>query len=83
MTTDNTITIDVEDLTIEEIEIVEDVTGRAFDEAFQPGAPKGRLMRALAYVSERRTNPSITLEEVGKRRLVLEDTANPTEAAAP
>ena len=64
-----TVEIDLDDLTIEEVEIFEEITGIPIDELGGAGKPKGKMLRALAYLSKRRTDPSITLEEVGRLRL--------------
>lgn len=62
---------DLDSLTVEEVEILEEVTGVSMDEAFAPGRPKGRALRALAYISGRRADPEFTLEDAGKVRLAL------------
>jgi len=68
----DSLTVDLDDLTIEEVEQVEDITGVPIDElAQQSGRPKGRMLRALAFVVLRRDDPSVTLEDVGKLRLKL------------
>jgi hypothetical protein len=70
-------TFDLDSLTIEEIEFVEDYTGYAIDEIQQPGVKKGKLLRAFAYVQERRTNPSFSLEDAGKLNVSGEQKHNP------
>lgn len=65
------LSIDVEDLTIEEVEIIEEITDAAIDSLFAPGAKKGKTLRALAFVAARREDPNVTIEEVGSRRLDL------------
>lgn len=75
--------IDLEDLTVGEIEIIEDVIGGPIDRAFLEGAPKGKALRALGYVVRRRTNPEFTLEDAGNLKIRLAETpeADPTSAA--
>lgn len=62
-----TVNVDIDSLTLGEIEIVEEITGLGIDEIAEtlgkPG-PKAKLLVALAFVSERRTNPAVTLDEV-------------------
>jgi hypothetical protein len=73
------LTIDLNDLTIEEIEIIEDIVDAPFDALSKPGAKKGRFLRALAYVSRRRTDPDFTLEDAGRLKVSLaEDSADPS-----
>ncbi len=80
---DSVLSIDVSTLTIEEVEIIEDTVDMPFDEAFKPGHKKARLMRALAYIAQRRTNPNVTLEEVGALRIAVTKTEeSPTNASA-
>lgn len=78
--------IDVNSLTLGEIEVIEEKTGRSIDEAFKSGAPRARLLRAIAFVVRRRTDPSfrwedtesLTLSDVG---LTSED-VDPIDASA-
>ena len=73
------LTVDINDLTVEEVEIVEEVTGVAIDRAFDKDRPKGKLLRALAYISRRRTDPTFTLEDAGKLRVTAaSDDPDPT-----
>lgn len=79
MSKSDALTIDLEDLTIEEVEVLEEITDTALDELFAPGAKKGRVLRALAYIAARRDNPNVTLEEVGSKRLVIQDDAEDSD----
>ena len=58
--------MNLDDLTIEEVEIIEDILDAPFETAFTAGAKRGKAMRALAFVTMRRSNPDVTLEEAGK-----------------
>ncbi len=60
------ISIDLQSLTIAEVEEFEDMTGLPFDEAFGPGKPKAKPMRALVVISRRRTDPGFTWEQAGE-----------------
>lgn len=72
--------INLDDLTIAEIETMEDVIGGPIDEAFKEGRPRGKALRALGYVIKRRTNPEFTLEDAGNLHIRMNDT-DPTTAA--
>lgn len=71
------ITFDISSLTIEEIELVEDITDTPIDELGNKGVKKGKLLRAIAYIEGRRANPDFTLEDASK---VMVD---PKRAAVP
>lgn len=58
--------IDPDDLTIDEMELAEDVTGVSFDEILSGKARTSKVLRAFALIHARRTNPAATLEQVGK-----------------
>lgn len=77
------ISIDLESLTISEIEQIEDIIDGAIDEAMQPGQRKGKVLRAIGYIIKRRENPNFTLEDAGGLVLKLDDDpADPTNASA-
>lgn len=61
--------VDYNDLTLGEIETLEELTGKSLDEIADAGMPKGRLMRALVYVITKRTNPAYTFEDTSKLTL--------------
>jgi hypothetical protein len=69
------------DLTIEEIEMVEDIIDAPIDELSSKGMKKGKVLRALAYINARRTNPEFTLEEAGKFRVRGDDSPFPNGGA--
>jgi len=66
-------TFDLDSLTIEEIEEVEDLTDLAIDELGKPGVKKGKVLRAFAYIQNRRINPNFTLEDAGKLQVSNEE----------
>lgn len=79
MTTANELVFDLEDLTIGEIEEVEDLLDSPISEAFGEGKRQGKALRAIAYVVNRRTNPDFTWEDAGALKLNLKsDGADPT-----
>lgn len=70
------IDVDIDSMTLGEMELVEELTGLGLDEIgtvmAKPG-PKVRVLAALAYVVKRRTDPDITLEQVKGMRIQLAD----------
>ena len=58
--------INFENMTLGEIEEIENLIGRSIDEAFADGKPKGRTLRVLYYVAMRRENPSYKFEDTEK-----------------
>lgn len=75
--------LNLNSLTIDEIEVIEDITGTSIDSILAPGAKRGKTLKALAYVARRRDDPSFTLEQAGALRFKLEaDPPDPTSAAA-
>jgi hypothetical protein len=78
------ISVKVDDLTIEQIETIEDVLDLPIDEVFKEKR-RGRTMRAIAYAVKRSEDPTFSWEAAG--RLVLDvsggdDEERPTEASA-
>ena len=70
------IDVDIDAMTLGEMELVEELTGLGLDEIgvvmTKPG-PKTKVLIALAYVVKRRTSPDITLEQVKSMRVALAD----------
>lgn len=56
---------DVQTITIEEIEILEEVTGTAF-ENFDWNSKSRVWLRALAYIAGRRQDASFTMDDAGR-----------------
>ena len=65
------LTVDLDELTIAEIETVEEITGIPIDRLGDANSPKGKMLRALALVKLRRTDPTVTAEQVGEMRIRL------------
>jgi hypothetical protein len=57
---------DFESLTLEEVEILENITGDSIDQAFGNGKPKGKVLKAFIWVVLKRDNPKFTIEEASK-----------------
>jgi hypothetical protein len=60
---------DFESLTLEEVEIIENLTNESIDEAFSNGKPKGKVLKAFIWVVMKRENPKFTIEEASKYTL--------------
>tara|TARA_Y100001963_G_scaffold130593_1_gene187042 strand:- start:1288 stop:1539 length:252 start_codon:yes stop_codon:yes gene_type:complete len=58
--------VDIEALKIREIEELEEISGMSVDNLEADDAPKGKLLRALAYIVKKRENPDFTLEDAGE-----------------
>jgi hypothetical protein len=61
--------VDYSDLTLGEIETIEELTGKTLDDIIEVKTPRGRLMRALVFVITKRSNPGYTFEETAKLTL--------------
>jgi len=68
----NEVEYDLDDLTLDEIEEIENQAGGVPFSEVNYGAAKG--MKAFAYVLMRRSDPDITMEEVGKVKIVAFNT---------
>lgn len=78
-----TLNLNLDSLTIDEMETMEEITGAPFDEAFGAGKPKAKVLRALAFIIKRREDPDFTLEDAGKLAIRLDaDPVPPTVASA-
>lgn len=58
--------IKFDELTLDEIEEMEQLLGKSIEDAFSDGNPKGRALKVLIYVSSKRENPKFTMEDAGK-----------------
>lgn len=58
--------IKFDELTLDEIEEMEQLLGTGIDEAFSDGKPKGRALKVLIYVASKRENPNFKFEDAGK-----------------
>jgi hypothetical protein len=79
----------INSLTVGELELLEERTGRSINQMWVDDAPKGTLMRTLAFISMKRKDPTATWEQTADMRVRLEQddeeaggaAANPTAAA--
>ena len=67
--TEDTLNLDLNDLTIAEISEIEELLNLPFDAMSDPSRPKGRLLQAMAYVSKKRLDPNFTFEMAGALKL--------------
>lgn len=60
---------DFESLTLEEVELIENLTNSSIDEAFTNGKPKGKALSAFVWVVLKRENPNYKMEDAKKLSL--------------
>jgi hypothetical protein len=63
------VTVAIDGLTLDEIELVENLAGRPIETVMNEDAPKGRTLKALVFVIQKRTNPEVKFEDVGRMSL--------------
>ena len=77
--TNDVFTIDINDLTIAEVVLIEEMTGLPLDALGQPDVPKGKMMQALAFISKKRVDPDFTWEQAGELRIsAVSEKVDPT-----
>jgi hypothetical protein len=57
---------DFESLTLEEVELIENLTNSSIDEAFGNGKPKGKALSAFVWVILKRSNANYKMEDAKK-----------------
>ena len=78
--TNEVFTIDINDLTIAEVVLIEEMTGLPLDALGQPDVPKGKMMQALAFISKKRVDPDFTWEQAGELRIsAVSEKVDPTD----
>lgn len=65
----------IDDLTVGEIDEIEEIIDASIDSVGQPGARKGKFLLAIAYVIKRRDNPAFTLEDARNMKIKLDEKA--------
>lgn len=63
------VTVAIEGLTLDEIELVENLAQRPIETLMNEDAPKGRTLKALVFVIQKRTNPDVKFEDIGRMNL--------------
>lgn len=74
------ITVDLEELTLDDLDVIEEMTGAPFTELGKNMTAK--TLRAMAFVSLRRKHPEVTAEDVGRLKVKVAKTDPPEPAAA-
>lgn len=54
------------DLTLDEVETMENLIGESLDYAFIEGKPKGKALKVFVWVLTKRSNPDFTIEQASK-----------------
>jgi hypothetical protein len=75
--------LDLDTLKIREIEELEELTGVSVDMLQEPGQPKGLVLKVMAYLSRKRTDPDFTLEQAGELVLRTAPVDDPKESSGP
>jgi hypothetical protein len=57
---------DFESLTLEEVELIENLTNSSIEQAFTDGKPKGKALSAFVWVVLKRDNPNYKMEDAKK-----------------
>jgi hypothetical protein len=57
---------DFESLTLEEVELIENLTNTSIEQAFTDGKPKGKALSAFVWVVLKRDNPNYKMEDAKK-----------------
>ncbi|MGE3620744.1 MAG: hypothetical protein AB7L84_09805 [Acidimicrobiia bacterium] len=81
---DEVFEVSLDGLKIREIEEIEEIISGPIGSAFAEGKPQGKVLRAIAYVVKRRSDPDFTLEDAGELVVKFpepEPAADPTDAA--
>ncbi|WP_406138807.1 hypothetical protein OH828_14430 [Streptomyces anulatus] len=63
--------LDIDSLSLNEIEAIEDIIDGPLDSLAKPGAKKARMLKAMAFVVKRREDPNFTIEDAGNLRVEL------------
>ena len=79
MTTDSpreTVSLDIEDLTLGELDTIEEMSGQSIAVLNDPSKPKAKLLRAIALVVKRREDPTFSWEQTANLHLEMEEGAD-------
>lgn len=58
--------IDFNSLTLDEVELVENMTQKSIETIMDAGVPRGRALKALVFILRKRIDPDYTIEQAGK-----------------
>ncbi|MFC9739156.1 hypothetical protein ACFVKC_14720 [Streptomyces noursei] len=78
------LSIDLDSLSIDEIETIEEIIDGPLDDLAKPGARKAKMLRAMAVVIMQRKDPDFSAADAGKLRISLKNAtkADPTALSA-
>ena len=65
------LSVDIDSLSIEEIETIEEIIDAPLDSLAKPGVRRGKMLRAMAVVIKRRTDPTFSIEDAGRLRISI------------
>lgn len=77
----NVLNVDLDHLTVGEIEDIEELSGLSIDAFGKEGVPKGKVMRALGFVIRRRADPDFTWEQSRDLKIQLTEEKVPPTAS--
>ncbi|WP_411144971.1 hypothetical protein [Streptomyces sp. x-80] len=77
------LSLDLDNLSIDEIDIIEEITGGSLDELKKPGTRRGPMLRAMAVVLKRRTDPNFSIKDAGRLRIQLKPGKAKPDPTAP
>jgi hypothetical protein len=69
------LSVEIDDLTVGEIDEIEEIIDASIDSVGQPGARKGKFLTAIAFVVKRREDPAFTLEDARNVKIRLDEKA--------
>lgn len=75
------IVFELDELSLDELEMLEEITGLPFDECLVEGKPKAKVMKAFACIVKRREDPEFTVEQAGALKIRFSNKPDPTKAA--
>lgn len=55
-----------ETLTLEETEILEQLTGLSIDSLMDEGNPRGKVLKSFVWIINKRTDPNYSIEQASK-----------------
>lgn len=80
------LTLDVDTLTFDELEIIEDRCGQSVVAVFNTDNMSAKAVRALTFIAARRADPAVTWEDIGRLTMgdieLGADTVPPTDVTA-
>ncbi|MFJ4666730.1 hypothetical protein [Kitasatospora purpeofusca] len=75
------LSVDIDSLSIAEIELIEEVIDAPLDSLAKDGARRGPMLRAMAVVIKRRTDPDFSIEDAGNLQISIKSKKKPDPTA--